>query len=66
MHSLICAQTNGGNQQQKKRISDIFRSMVHLSMNPGECNTLLEAMNVVVFQSRIMCMDRKKMSSFLG
>ncbi len=34
--------------------------MVHLSMNPGECNTLLEAMNVVVFQSRIMCMDRKK------
>ncbi len=34
--------------------------MVHLSMNPGECNTLLEAMNVVVFQSRILCMDRKK------
>ena len=39
--------------------------MVHLSMNPGECNTLLEAMNVVVSQSRIMCMDRKKCRLFL-
>jgi hypothetical protein len=67
VHSLICAQTNGGNQQQKKRISDIFRSMVHLSMNPGECNNLLEALKVVVFSVEklatshiyfcVMCMD---------
>ncbi len=52
VHSLICAQTNGENQRQKKRISDISRSMVHLSMNPGECKTLLKALKVVVFLSR--------------